>query len=222
MFTGPSLWFNVGGRIRVSRGGKHVKTRRDERGAAMVEFALILPLVLLLTFGLIDFGFAFADAAGIKSATRSGARIGSALSKQPGQLQSITAAVNAGLSNSTRAQATQITIYVASPSGFTPPSSCSPGTSSGPGFMCFNKVIAPNAPDRFTPSQADVDAWDALVHTQDACPAVGTVSTAWKLQVNVKATYPFLTNMIGPNINLNEKVLIDLEPTSTGNCAPTP
>lgn len=203
------------------QGWDAVKKRRDERGAAMVEFAIILPLVLLLTFGLIDFGFCFADAAGIKSATRSGARIGSALSKQHGQLQSITTAVNAGLGNSTRAQATEIIIYAASPNGFTAPGSCS-GTVIGTGSMCYGQIIPANAPDRFILSQADVDAWDNAVGKQDACPAIGTDITAWKLQVTVKARYPFLTKFVGANINLREKVLIDLEPTSTGNCSPTP
>jgi Flp pilus assembly protein TadG len=33
--------------------------RRDERGTALVEFALIAPLLFLLLFGIIDFGRAF-------------------------------------------------------------------------------------------------------------------------------------------------------------------
>ena len=32
------------------------KRRRDERGAAMVEFAIILPLLVLLLMGVIEFG----------------------------------------------------------------------------------------------------------------------------------------------------------------------
>ncbi len=188
----------------------------------MVEFAIILPLVLLLTFGLIDFGFAFADAAGIKSATRSGARIGSALSKQPGQLQSITTAVNAGLGNSTRAQATEIVVYAAPPNGFNAPDSCTAGTTVSSTSMCFDQVIPANAPDRFFPTASDVSAWDGGVHFQDACPAIGTAITAWKLSVTVKANYPFLTKLVSStNIKLHESVLIDLEPTSTANCAPS-
>src|SRR5262249_59900990 len=32
---------------------------RDERGAALIEFVLVLPLVLILLFGMVDFGKAF-------------------------------------------------------------------------------------------------------------------------------------------------------------------
>jgi Flp pilus assembly protein TadG len=195
---------------------------RDERGAAMVEFALILPLVLMLTFGAIDFGFAFSDAAGIKSATRSGARIGSALSKQGGQLQSIANAVNASLGNSVRAQAVEFVVYTAPPGGFSAPSSCADGTvTASASSICFDQVIPANAPDNFTPGATNDAAWDAAVHYEDACPAIGNVPSTWKLSVAVKAQYPFLTPGIlgvAKNLNFTEQVVIDLEPTSTGNC----
>ena len=36
-----------------------IRNPRDESGAALVEFALVLPLLLLLLFGMLDFGKAF-------------------------------------------------------------------------------------------------------------------------------------------------------------------
>jgi len=227
------MWKTAGGRracpsTRPSAedrpaGRRRLFGRRDQRGAAMVEFALVLPLVLLLTFGAIDFGFAFSDAAGIKSATRSGARIGSALSKQPGQLQSIVAAVNASLGNSVRAQATELVIYTAPPQNFNAPSTCSQGTvTASASSMCYDEVIPVSAPDRFNPGASNDTLWDNAVHFENACPAVGSTVTAWKLSVVVKAQYPFLTpGILGvtKNLNFTEQVVIDLEPTSSGTCA---
>jgi hypothetical protein len=51
---------------------------RSEGGAAAVEAALITPFLVLLVFGIIEFGFVFKDWLGVTSASRSGARIASA------------------------------------------------------------------------------------------------------------------------------------------------
>ena len=45
-----------------------------ERGAAAVEFALVLPVLLLLLVGTIDFGWALVINGNIASAARAGAR----------------------------------------------------------------------------------------------------------------------------------------------------
>ena len=49
--------------------------RRRERGAAMVEFALLLPLLLLVLFGLIDMGRMFLVQAMVTNGAREGARM---------------------------------------------------------------------------------------------------------------------------------------------------
>lgn len=48
----------------------------DQKGAAAVEFAIILPLLLILLFGMIEFGFILYDKAMITNASREGARAG--------------------------------------------------------------------------------------------------------------------------------------------------
>jgi Flp pilus assembly protein TadG len=53
-----------------------MRTIRSERGASAVEFALVLPLLLFLTFGLIEFGILLFDKAVITNASREGARTG--------------------------------------------------------------------------------------------------------------------------------------------------
>lgn len=57
--------------LRGQRTGR--RARRDE-GAVAVEFALILPLLLLLVFGLIQYGFYFWSMQGGSAAAREAAR----------------------------------------------------------------------------------------------------------------------------------------------------
>ena len=47
-----------------------------QKGAEIVEFALVLPLLLLILFGIMEFGIVFFDKAIITNASREGARAG--------------------------------------------------------------------------------------------------------------------------------------------------
>ena len=47
---------------------------QHERGAAAVEFALVLPILLLLVFGIVDFGRAYNAKISLSGAAREGAR----------------------------------------------------------------------------------------------------------------------------------------------------
>lgn len=49
----------------------------DERGAAAVEFALILPLLVMLVFGIVQFSIVYNRTQGLHAAAREGARLAS-------------------------------------------------------------------------------------------------------------------------------------------------
>lgn len=51
-------------------------TAGGQRGAVAVEFALIVPILLLLVFGAVNFGIVLAQKASLASAARAGARFG--------------------------------------------------------------------------------------------------------------------------------------------------
>jgi len=51
------------------------KLTREEKGASAVEFALILPILVLLLFGIIQFGIAYNNYLAITHAAREGARL---------------------------------------------------------------------------------------------------------------------------------------------------
>lgn len=49
---------------------------KNNKGVALVEMAIVLPLLIILVFGIIEFGFIIYDKAMITNASREGARIG--------------------------------------------------------------------------------------------------------------------------------------------------
>jgi len=94
---------------------------RSERGAAMVEFAMILPLLVLLTFGIIEFGVAFNASSSVSQASRAGGRTAAIFSTDP-QLEF----------NAAQAAATALQV--------------SPNSITGPPIVCVSKFVAGSDP----------------------------------------------------------------------------
>jgi len=55
------------------------RSHRRSRGQSLVEFAMAVPLFLLLLLGMVEFGFVFTHHIALEYASREGARMGSAL-----------------------------------------------------------------------------------------------------------------------------------------------
>ena len=57
---------------------RHMNRKKNlkRQGVALLEFAIILPLLLLLTFGLIEYSWMFLKSQQITNAARQGARVG--------------------------------------------------------------------------------------------------------------------------------------------------
>ena len=72
------------------------RARRKERGQSMVEFALLLPLFLIVIFLAIDFGVGLGRWVVLTNATREGARFG-VTGVSPNEVATRTAATTTGL-----------------------------------------------------------------------------------------------------------------------------
>ena len=62
------------------------RTKRGQRGQAVVEMTILLPVYFLLLLGMLEFGLAFDHLLSISYASREGARVGAALTNGGGTL----------------------------------------------------------------------------------------------------------------------------------------
>lgn len=62
------------------------RARRRARGQSLVEFALVLPIFLLILSGIMDFGFLLYSRMTVINAAREGARVGITYSETPTQI----------------------------------------------------------------------------------------------------------------------------------------
>ena len=90
-----------------------------ERGAALVELALLVTLLITLVLGVFEIGMAWSDHQDVTRSSRSGARVGSQLGKAPQSDNQILRAVQAGLQDQA-SHVTKIVVYEADANGDMP------------------------------------------------------------------------------------------------------
>jgi Flp pilus assembly protein TadG len=188
---------------------EHMKrTRRcNSRGAAMVEFALVLIPLCLIIFGLVEFGFIYRASLDVSSASRAGARIGAAEPKADTFYAdifnaAITAGNNIGFSNGDFICVYQVNNSV-NPNG-TPTGSCASnpnarmitynGSSWSPAITSINDASGP---------------WSKTAR-QDCLSSTNPDSVG----VEVSVTHHSITGFFGNfnNMRLTEHTVMRLEP----------
>ena len=85
--------------------------RKKEKGQALVEFAIILPVLLLILFGILQFGVTFNQYISVTAAAREGARKAS-VSRSLGASAATTAAVNAAKATAPSLKSTSMQVIV--------------------------------------------------------------------------------------------------------------
>lgn len=189
--------------------------RRDERGAALIEAALVLPIIVVLLLGIIEFGLAFQSGAVTTGASRSGARMGAATYAPAGSTSSaqlaaadqMAAAVSADLKSLSNADPVGMVIYKVDPSSTSgAPYGGFPGDnlSGGCSSSCF----------RYTWNGSDMVYASGGWSDPDAC---GT--SVDSLGVYVQAKHYYLTELIGESRFVNGKTVMRIEPLPTDQCS---
>ncbi len=212
------------GRGRRSRGsnprGRLFRARRrDDSGAALIEAAIILPVLMVFLLGIIEFGLVYATGATATGASRSGARL-AATAYAPAKTTSTTrraaadqvaAAVSADLKNLTSADPIGMVLYRVDPNATDgAPVGGWPGNNDtmtgGCTTDCFRYSWSGN-PKKMTWTSGD---WAA----PDAC---GT--TVDNIGVYVLVKHHYLTGLIGKDKYVGGKTVMRMEPLPTDQCS---
>jgi hypothetical protein len=206
--------------------------RRREDGAVAVEAALVMPILALLVFGIIEFGFLLRDYAGVSALVRTGARIAStgadhgpgtcqtgvdvptcSPAGSPALAQEAADAIQRSGAVSNPDQIDYILIYKANTQGYpgsdgntTMPTDCS-GTANCVRFTWRDSL------DAFRYAGG---SWDSA--TISACFPGSAANPMDRVGVYLKSTHPMLTGLFGASITLSDRAVMDFEPVGTERC----
>jgi Flp pilus assembly protein TadG len=184
-----------------------MRRRQDrERGAALVETAILIPVILMITFGLIEFSSAYQSSSVATSAARSGARVASAEALLPNYALDAAAAAATALHTVAATEPQVMWVYRANTNGY---------PQSGNFTTCAVDCISYNwIPSTRTFDTANPGGNGWLYSTQHACN-----STSWdSVGVYVKLKHKFLTQLFGADITLADHAVFRLEPAPTQLC----
>lgn len=198
----------LGGRWRPRVGADGPGRARGERGAVIVEFALVLPLLVSLTFGIVEFSSAYHASSTIADATRAGGRVGSALATESTYAVRIAEAVAATLQTLPADEPQELWIYKANAQGY-------PGSGTGftaCGANCIRYQWNP-ATREFDTSSPSGGGWPASAHQVCTQPFD-------ELGVYVRARHAFVTRLFGTTVTLRDHSVFRFEPVPTSVCAP--
>lgn len=207
-----------GGRgSRLGRVYRHRHVRSD-RGAALVEAAIILPVLLVFLLGIIEFGLVYATGATATGSSRSGARLAAATfgpnrsdmqgtanavaAQSAGDLQALTSAVPIGMV----VYKVDPTRTDGGPSGGFPASNNT--MSGGCTSSCF-RYTWNAATKSMTPASSP--GWNMT--DADVCFAASTSSVG----VWVLIRHSYLTQLIGKYTYVTGKTVMRLEPVPNCN-----
>jgi hypothetical protein len=212
---------------RVPRRG-----RRGESGAIAVEAALVIPVLLILVFGMIEFAFVMRDYASVSNGVRTGARIASTgADAGPGTCETGTGAPPCTSTSSPAlaqeaADAIQrsgsamppdainyMLVFKANAAGYpgaesnrTMPATCT-GTPN-----CVRFVWRPTL-DAFRYAEG---TWTST--SISACFPGSVTYPMDRVGVYLNATHKMMTGLFGANITLSDRAVLDFEPLATQSC----
>lgn len=201
---------------RVARGGR----ARGDRGAVLIEAAIVFPVLMLIIFGILEWGLAFMTATNTNSATRAGARAAVAYTRIGGAggyvaggtgydnaaVSAVETAMSGALSSATPLE---LWVYRVDPT-----------STNGSPLGSSNFTVCATDCEKFTwnGSRFAYVSGTWLAQNQNACGSPS--SPNWdSLGVYLKVQHNFVTNFFGQTKIIAERTIMRLEPQPLSTCS---
>lgn len=213
--------------------------KRDQ-GAMAVEFAIVVPIMVLLVVGLLEFSLVMRDWLGVASAVRLGVRVAAAEpdageaicpgppvicapNTTPALAQSAADAIQRSGTSMSKDLIDFIWVYQANQWGW-PTNAAATSTSSNPTVGAQTQAAALSAGCttscvrfRWNPT-IDKFVYDGGTWNSRYVVSCTNDSKLQSVGVFMSATHPFLTNMIRSTMTLTDKAVMSFEPRPNPEC----
>jgi TadE-like protein len=176
-----------------------------QRGAVAVEFALIAPVLVLLTFGVIEFSSVYHDSSIAADAARAGARVGSAKATQTDFASAAASAASSAVSTLPGTVPKEVWVYKANSQGYPGGGSSFSSCSSN----CIRYTYSAGS-KQFLPSGGG--GWNASSHQVCTQPYD-------EIGVYVKLQHPFVTKLFGAAMTITDHAVFRFEPVASSACS---
>jgi len=192
------------------------RARDGERGAALIEAAILLPLFFMLVFGILEFGFAFRNYLTVANGTRDGARTGTTAGTVADSDHQVLQAIADSMSAMDQDDIEQIVVFRATGPDDTVPTSCTLLGSAGQSGADACNVYTP-AQFSLAASQFDCGG-PGTAPDDDWCPTDREVAVNGPpdyLGVWIKVKYDYITGLFpGGGMTFTDTTIMRLEPRS--------
>ncbi len=203
--------------------GLRHRARRGERGAALIEAAIVTPVFLALIFGIFEFGLLYRDRLTTDNAAHQGVRAVSVSGRSPSADYLMLRSVEHGLAAMDLDRLDYVVVFRASGPDDTVPPACLTASQvdTGPGTVACN---------RYVPSDFALDLDDAGGNDTGNfrcgsgsvdrywCPTYRQTSLAGGLDyvgLHIQTRHDFITGLFGGGRTLSETTILRMEPQTS-------
>ncbi len=180
--------------------------QRSERGAVLVELTMVVPILILITLGMLETGLAWRDHVTVTQAARQGARVASHLADDPQADQEALKSIMAVLAPES-GRLDFVVIYEANGSGDVPDANCLTGSVAG--------VCNWYGPTEIADINVTDAVWQSLDHDADWDPStrIDSLTNPDHLGIHVQFNRPWITRIFpGDGLKITGKTVMRLEP----------